>query len=853
MNQILSTRLLIPKPRKGFVVRTSLFEQLDDIINKRLTVIKGTPGSGKTTLLSSYIEQNALTVRWIALDDECNYIPLFWDYVVESLSVILGKSAGEFATFLKAGAGQNINEALKILINSIDQSPEIVLVLDDFHLLHNAHLLQSFEYFLANIPPSIHIVLLTREAPAIYLAGYELQGELLYIDETELALTKEESLQFLKQTLSLSQSDENLMELVREAEGWIGGLQLLAASRRLKSASKAFRSPSNKVLLNDYITTEIFDRLTPGEQEFLVLTSVPTYFNKIIAEHLLTDVNYEDILSALLSQNLMIQCIDEDQELFRYHNLFRDHLRSRFDLLDEKMRVQAYRTLSEVFHELGDEDEALRYLFLLEDYDAAMPRILELPGDVTYYNYMGKVPVERAVRNFDFAFQKLFYHYYIYEYEVCTKLHHEAMQLYSGDERYGAFIGFPQTYGGETFSLSPNMISTQTVKEMEMQSLTRALVCTKNAAFLFYQDQYILALEAVNESIANDKRSPLTYLHYFNLSLKTQICEEMGLLSKALAVQEQIRKLIEGNKILKNLHSPTFSLTVAGLYMKQMRLEEAGQILKDCEVPIAEHGGQLQLTYDYNYIEYLFLTEAVDDAVKLLGELMETEAYENILMVSSLLKYQHRAGTMTKTIQEYFEIFFDSLSDGIRTLNSRLLYARIKAGCGERQKALSELDEVLQIARKQKSYLKIVEATLQRLSVMIGNSTDLRRLTDLYKEALHYACENKIQLPFYMEADTVATIHQQYGDQVIEELSEQEKTFHNDMVKMCITKKNCILSEREQEIIKAIADGLTNNDIAARLFISLPTVKTHISNVFRKLEVKGRVAAVDKARKMGIV
>lgn len=849
---ILSTRLLIPMPRKNCVVRESLFRRLDKITDNRLTIIKGTPGSGKTTLLTSFIEKKTINTRWITLDSECNYIALFWDYVMKALSGLLDKTTGDFATFLQVNAGQNINEALKVLINSIEQTGDIVLVLDDFHLINNTELLNGFEYFLANIPPNVHVVLLTRERPGIYLAGYELHDELLYVDEQDLSLSDEEGVQFLKQTLALSMPDENLLELVHKAGGWIGGLQLMVASQTSKAAPKVTHTLNN-ALLYDYIATEIFDRLTPDEQEFLVLTSEPTYFNKTVVKYLLPDICYDTVLSGLLYQNLMIQCVDEEQGLFQYHHLFRDYLLDRFGKLGKEIKTLVYRKLATVFNELGDEDESLRHLFLLEDYSHAMPRILELPSGAIHYNYMGKVPVYEAIENFDFAFQKFFYHYYIYDYDTCTALYNTAMQCRAQDERYGALAGAPILYGGETFLISDDLISTQEIRDIEMYPLTRALILIKNAAFLFYKDRYTAALEAVNESLDNEKQASSDYIRYFSLTLKIQICEEMGLLERALAVKEQIHQLLEENTMLRHLHTPTFSLTVAGLYMKQMRLEEAGKILEDCVSVVTERGASLQLSYNYNHIEYLFLTGDVDRAVRLLNSLMATEAYQDILTVSPLLKHQYRAGAMTPAMQDQFVSACENKPKDTRVLNSRLLYARIQAAQGEQQRALSELDEVLRIARKQESFLKIVEAILLRLSVMIEYSHDLRKLTDLYKEALYYACENNIRLPFYMEADTVAVMHQQYSDKVLPEISKQERAFHAEIMKMCITKKNCILSEREQEIIRLIAVGVSNANVAEKLFITIPTVKTHISNIFRKLEAKSRMEAVSKARQMGLI
>lgn len=144
----------------------------------------------------------------------------------------------------------------------------------------------------------------------------------------------------------------------------------------------------------------------------------------------------------------MIQCMDEEQKLFQYHNLFRDYLLNRFQRLNDELQTQIHRKLARVFHELGDSDESLHHLFMLADYDGiAMTRILNLPASTTYYSYIGKVPAKDAIENFDFAFQKFFYHYYIYDYDTCTALYQDALQRQAEDERYSAFAGSTLMYG----------------------------------------------------------------------------------------------------------------------------------------------------------------------------------------------------------------------------------------------------------------------------------------------------------------------------------------------------------------------------------------------------------------------
>ena len=61
------------------------------------------------------------------------------------------------------------------------------------------------------------------------------------------------------------------------------------------------------------------------------------------------------------------------------------------------------------------------------------------------------------------------------------------------------------------------------------------------------------------------------------------------------------------------------------------------------------------------------------------------------------------------------------------------------------------------------------------------------------------------------------------------------------------------ISSREMEVLQLMATGLSNQEIASQLFVSLNTVKTHSSNLFLKMDVKRRTQAVDKARKLGMI
>lgn len=838
--QILTTRLMMPRPHSGVVMRERLFSRLDELQQYPLTMIKGKPGSGKTTLLTSYLQDRNLSARWLRLDDECNEVSLFWDYVSLAFADLAGYTAApEDSDSLLAW--------LRGLLNLLAGSRESILVFDDFHTIHHSAILESFCYFIGKLPPNIHLVILTRHEPALPFAVYELKGILLRLEEDQLAFTHSEGIQFLLQTIGTKGDSEVFNALITAADGWIGGLQLLAGSKAGTHSTAGSRDAS---YLHSYIDSEIYAVLSPKLQQFLVMTSPLLYFNKLIAETVIPGLNYDNVLDSLFRQNLMIQCMDGERKFYGYHDIFRDFLLTKFHGLEPVVQEAAYRSAERAYHELGDDGESLRLLFLLGEEALAASRILALPHNSIYYHYIGKLSVKAAAADFDAAFQKLFYHYSRQEYTICMSLYETAIPYCESDFRYEAFRGTSILFHAEGYS-ADEPLPLDLILSMDVYPLTRALILAKNAAFLFHKDRFPEALACIRESITSEKKGSSVQIEYFNLTLKTQICEEMGFLNEADASLDQAVSLLKQNGLLHELHRVACHVTAAGLYMKQLRLADAAAALAACEEDIYEQGGQLLHSYQYNRIEYLFLTGETGQAARMLRRLADNPPYQDMLITAPLLKYLLRDHEMPVTMQNDFISAYNTGT--ILTLNSRLVYARILLLRDEGTRAVALLDEILAVSRKQGAYLKLVEAALLKLTALLSHSQDKRLITDLMKEALSYACENRILQPFYLEDRTVAAFHQRYGTKLSESLPKPEKAFYREVIALCTANDSGILSARELEILKAVAAGSTNAEITQLLFISLPTVKTHISNIFRKLEAGSRVQAVEKARQMGLL
>ena len=215
--------------------------------------------------------------------------------------------------------------------------------------------------------------MLSREDPPVYLGPLAMSGRLLFIDGKQMQLTPEEGMAFLKQTLKLKECDEELVRLNTYAEGWIGGLQLAAATGASGKFGQLLRAGGG--IAAEYLTREIIESLTPNEKEFLIKTGFLSYFDAEICSSIFRDftrADFDRMMEALVSKNLFIICIDEDGGVYRYHNILLDYLSQQFQRLPEEERRELYTKAAAAFEQRGDDEEALREYCAAADYGNVM-------------------------------------------------------------------------------------------------------------------------------------------------------------------------------------------------------------------------------------------------------------------------------------------------------------------------------------------------------------------------------------------------------------------------------------------------------------------------------------------------
>jgi len=193
----------------------------------------------------------------------------------------------------------------------------------------------------------------------------------------------------------------------------------------------------------------------------------------------------------------------------------------------------------------------------------------------------------------------------------------------------------------------------------------------------------------------------------------------------------------------------------------------------------------------------------------------------------------------------------------------RLLHARLIFERGETTDALKETEEVLIFARENKNHLRLVEAGLLKI-FMLSQCPKMpeqqRQIRNLLREAVYYAYENRILMPFYLDRRTFLPLLRELNEQDSGKngLGSAESSFVRDAISICsktsvTSKEQEILSARELDVLCELAQGITNREIAEKLCISQATVKTHVLNIFGKLGVSTRMLAVDEGRRIKLI
>jgi LuxR family transcriptional regulator, maltose regulon positive regulatory protein len=407
---LLATKLYVPRPATMLVRRPRLLELVSRALRGPLTLIAAPAGWGKTTVLGAWWAEtvgSSVALTWLSLDPRDNDPARFWSYVIGALQTVHPTIGAASRALLRSPRAPPLEPILTMLLNELARvSTDTVLVLDDYHVIEDAAIHESLTFFLDHLPPSLHLVIVTRADPPLSLARWRARGMMVEIRADDLRFTSDEASAFLSQALAFPLDAAAVTALETRTEGWIAGLKLAALALRDRVDAAAFVGAftGSYRFVADYLAEEVIQRQPAAVQDFLLRTAILDRMCAPLCQALDDDNTSSDDAQRQLEQldraNLFLIPLDGERRWYRYHHLFADLLRARLHQeRPDQVRILHGRA-SAWLEGSGFVDEAIHHALQAEDFTRAA-ELLEPVADpllmrgqmATVRGWLARLPV----------------------------------------------------------------------------------------------------------------------------------------------------------------------------------------------------------------------------------------------------------------------------------------------------------------------------------------------------------------------------------------------------------------------------------------------------------------------------
>lgn len=877
----LVTKLFIPLPPRHAVKRLRLLETLERALEHPLTLVSAPAGYSKTSSVAAWLEKADARSAWLSLDKGDNDVGRFWQYVTAALSETPTDVRSRFTAHFE---GQRfvqddfLIDLVNALVDTADASErDLVLVLDDYHLIEEAEIHNGVAFLLTHLAPRFHLIIISRSEPPLPLARLRAQQRLLELSVNDLRFTLGEVKAFLNEATCLELTNTDIETLEAYTEGWAVGVQLASLSLQsgMDAAGFAGTLARTNRFVFDYLADEVLSRQPQNVQTFLLQTSLLERFSAELCASVMDMADVYALLKEVEQANLFLVPLDPGGAWYRYHHLFAEFLRRRLEARAPERVPELYIRAARWCEAQGLTDEAIRYVLAGGDIEGAVAlverhdRTLLWRRDerTTLRPWLEVLPEDviraRVRLSLDHAWLLL----------SSSETALLERRISDAERLLGARSGVSETEGRE-------------MQEMQGElAVIRAERATERGAFG-------LALDALGEALALLK-DPL--LRGVALQSKGYLLRTEGNLPGAE------RALLEAEQVCSaagNIALSSFALSDLGeVYKMRGQLHQAASTFERALV-LSQREGRTAASPNVSVSGALIGLADVLREQNRLGEafervhegfrLAESARYSNVRVYSALVlaQLQYAQGGPDNAQATLVEVT-SSTSSGTsyRHLNAHrallhlrggdvtsaarvlggdakarpprglkgLVYARLHFVRGNSEEALRLLTQLLSHAeatgRKGRALAVLV---LEALIYEADNKTG--EATEALKRALDLAQPESFMRVFLDEGEPLRTLLQKvvlagdapsYAATVLQ-------AFPLDKTRSA-TAESSLLTAREHDVLRLIAEGHSNQAIAEKLIRSVGTVKSHTSSIYSKLGVKSRTEAVARAKEIGLL
>ncbi|MEM9655675.1 MAG: LuxR C-terminal-related transcriptional regulator [Actinomycetota bacterium] len=899
---VLWTKLHVPQPTAGYVARPRLIGQIDlGLRQPGLVLLCAPAGFGKSALLAESCRHRATEgTAWLSLDHADNDPIRFWRHLAASLDQAGGDDSSIVESLDRVGAWGQVADGEAVVTALINASAaaigDLALVLDDYHVIENEAIHGGVRYLIQHAPPGLRVLIASRADPPLQLPRLRSQGRLTEIRAADLRFDADESGQLLSALTDVTITDRVAATLADKTEGWAAGLQLAGLSVNGGTEPEAFAAAftgEHRFVL-DYLTEEVLDQQPAEQRLFLLQTSILDRLSGPLCGAVTGRGDCQQQLEAIEASNLFLVPLDDTRGWWRYHHLFADLLRVRLQQQDDDV-AELHRRAADWYRENGEIDGAIRHAWAAGD-GAKAAELIESNADplllrsegVTLQRWLELLPAGLVdSRRLTLARARIAI--YGGRLEAAEALLDQADQL-DGD-------------GAESQPAEPT--PTRSSGPLDTPERTAGLL---RAYLAHMRGDAQTAIDLAKGVAADtDAASTIGLVARWHIAAGPWLRGDVTEAEPALAanatdwrlVGQHDRAALSANR-LGRVQSARGNLDAALETYHQILELDAPNTGPDSNAAGLAHIGIAEVAYQRNDLDTarvhvrlgiskggdFIYTLALAAGWALLARIHHAkgdpdESREAMRTALKLAPGSDVAELLNPIPAQMARI---SIAQGDIDAAERwsherplqlntepthqrepaeLALARLAVAKGEPSQALSRLDPLRRLAAKQQRQGSLLE--IEALRALALAATNDHAALDTLKVSVDLAAPSGYIRVFADEGPQMADLIEQLqlrsanragGDQAMLEAiatacrararSDAEGRSPNEELVVPLT-------ERELEVLAQLVEGKPNKQISDELFISLNTVKKHVTHIFDKLGVTNRTEATVRAREINLI
>jgi len=870
----------VPVPPHILVNRPRLVRQ----IVTPLTVICAPSGFGKSTLLHDWRQTCSFPIAWLALDEDDNLPQRFWFSLVMSLQTVRPELGRDLLSYLNTSATFNIQEVIAHLTNdlariSTDQQ-RLGLVLDDFHNITSSEIHDFLQHWLAHFPANVQLIIAGHTRPPLALAHLRAQGRLTELEASDLRFTLAEGIHYLQQypqDTPLAYAD--LEKLVKHTEGWAAGLTLTALALSKQEDQRQFIDTFSgaHIYLREYFMETVLQRSSPRVQEFLLKTAILKHLNGSLCNALTGQADGEQMLQHLWEENLFVARL-EQQGWYRYHDLFAEMLLSQLQARYPDELSRLHQCAAQWYREQYAPADAIYHLLATKAWEEAAAlmeemalRELEQFGeDSRLLRWLQELPesVVQKHKNLLFVYLRL----------ANTGLPHSRI------ERFITHI---------ELSIASRSAASQTKDEREV------LAEIQQIRRIWAQgDIFVPPARVDNEYDA--RWALLNRLHLVKRAYsygQTTLDEQIGELLHDALLQHNLFVILMAGGVLAMRAIVAGHLRRSERIARQVLEQALAQRRKLPEPASIALNALCHLHLERNEPDlakkYLDQAEEVDPNPTSTNRVVDTAVLrakvqmaqgqwkEARITIQAIRNLHLRRPSATWTDLEL--LTYEALIC-LRSGDDASAEQILREAADDRENQLSKLVQAEFCLRKERfaeaetllndflvvhpnglAFEPILVARVPLALALFGQHK-INQALQVLSEAVRLAAPERFIRPFLngggasvpllwllwhskdLNAEARAFVKELLH--LLDPLGQHPQISKAEMEKLATS---ALVSAREQDVLSLLSAGFSNREIADQLSVSESTIKTHLGNIYTKLNANSRIQAITRARELNLV